>query len=421
MASGVVVTTAIITADAPTLTRCPTPRASVFAKATLLSTGTLFGEFIISKLMHIVYGTEARMVLRLQRFSLASATSLFMFALTFSASEGGLLPGLHYEYIAAEIMLAIVGFYFAIRSGFSLRFKDPSLTVPQILSATSVCMQVIWYADEARGAFLIVYMLAAVFGIFRLDGRLFMRVGFVAVIIYGIEIAVQWNFTNRPGNLIVDILQWLVLAFVCPWFAYVGEFISTSRRKLHDTNDKLAKAMREVEAAMLIIQDQAIHDELTGLYNRRYLIGAVNGEVRRAERSSEMFCLLLLDIDYFKRINDTFGHLAGDRVLKQLSQTVLGQLRMIDCFGRYGGEEFILLMPQTDLKGALIAAERIRHDIEQINFDIGGVKTTISVSIGVAELFDGETSEQVIARADLALYAAKDGGRNKVVAAASPN
>jgi diguanylate cyclase (GGDEF)-like protein len=361
------------------------------------------------------------MVLRLQRFSLASATSLFMFALTFSASEGGLLVGLNYTWIGFEIGLAIIVFYIAIRSDFSLRFKDPSLTVPQILVATVVCMQVIWYANEARGAFLIVYLLAAIFGIFRLDARLFMRVGFLAVIIYGVEIAVQWNFTTKPGNLIVDILQWLVLAFLCPWFAYVGEFITTSRRKLRDSNDKLAKAMREVEAAMLLVQEQAIHDELTGLYNRRYLLAAVDGEVRRAERSNDRFCVLLLDIDHFKRINDTFGHLAGDHVLTLFSQAVSAQLRVIDCFGRYGGEEFVLLMPQTDLNGATLAAERLRCVIEQTNFDTVQSGTSISVSIGVAEFFDGESVAQLIARADLALYSAKNAGRNKVVTAAPPN
>ena len=361
------------------------------------------------------------MVLRLQRFSLASATSLFMFALTFSASEGGLLVGLNYTWIGFEIGLAIIVFYIAIRSDFSLRFKDPSLTVPQILVATVVCMQVIWYANEARGAFLIVYLLAAIFGIFRLDARLFMRVGFLAVIIYGVEIAVQWNFTTKPGNLIVDILQWLVLAFLCPWFAYVGEFITTSRRKLRDSNDKLAKAMREVEAAMSLVQEQAIHDELTGLYNRRYLLAAVDGEVRRAERSNDRFCVLLLDIDHFKRINDTFGHLAGDHVLTLFSQAVSAQLRVIDCFGRYGGEESVLLMPQTDLNGATLAAERLRCVIEQTNFDTVQSGTSISVSIGVAEFFDGESVAQLIARADLALYSAKNAGRNKVVTAAPPN
>lgn len=361
------------------------------------------------------------MALRLQRFSLASATSLFMFALTFTAAEGGLLPDLNYALIAAEIALAIIVFYSAIRSGFSVRFKDPSLTVPQILVATTVCMQVIWYADAVRGAFLIVYILAAVFGIFRLDGRLFLRVGFFAVIIYGVEIAVQWNFTDKPGNLLVDILQWLVLTFLCPWFAYIGDFISTSRRKLHDSNDKLAKAMREVEAAMSIIQDQAIRDELTGLYNRRYLMAAVSAEVQRADRSSEPFCLLLLDIDFFKRINDTFGHLACDQVLILFGQTISAQLRAIDSFGRYGGEEFILLMPQTGLNGALVAGERLRQTIAQTRFDSAGIEKTLSVSIGVAEFFDGESAEQIIARADLALYAAKGSGRNCVVPALLPD
>ena len=344
-----------------------------------------------------------------------------MFALTFTAAEGGLLPGLDYVAVAVEIGLAIVIFYTAIRSGFSKRFKDPSLTVAQMLVATSVCMQVSWYADAVRGTFLIVYLLAAVFGIFRLDGRLFLRVGFFAVIIYGVEIAVQWNFTDKPGNMLVDILQWLVLAFLCPWFAYVGDFISTSRRDLLLSNDKLAKAMREVEAAMTIIQDQVIRDELTGLYNRRYLMAVVAAEVQRADRSTEPFCLLLLDIDFFKRVNDTFGHLAGDQVLIQFGQAITAQLRMIDYFGRYGGEEFILLMPQTGLNGALILGERIREAIALTNFDSAGINKTISVSIGVAEFFDGESAEQLIARADLALYAAKNGGRNRVVSAARPD
>ena len=241
------------------------------------------------------------------------------------------------------------------------------------------------------------------------------------MIIYGIEIAVQWNFTSKPGNLLVDILQWLVLAFLCPWCAYVGEFISTSRRKLRESNDKLAQAMREVEAAMLIIQEQAIHDELTGLYNRRYLLAAIDTKVRRAARSSDVFCILLLDVDHFKRINDTFGHLAGDQALTLLSKTISSKLRTIDCFGRYGGEEFILLMPQTNLNGALLAAERMREVIATSKFELVQSDTSLSVSIGVAEFFDGESVEQIISRADLALYAAKDGGRNRVVAAAPPN
>ena len=97
------------------------------------------------------------------------------------------------------------------------------------------------------------------------------------------------------------------------------------------------------------------------------------------------------------------------------------QLRTIDCFGRYGGEEFILLMPQTPLQGALTLAERVRSAVEHANFDIVEAGTKITVSIGVAEFFDGESVEQLIARADLGLYSAKDGGRNRVVAALPPD
>ena len=165
---------------------------------------------------------------------------------------------------------------------------------------------------------------------------------------------------------------------------------------------------------MQTIQEQATHDELTGVYNRRYIMGAINAEKNRAERSGERFCVLILDIDHFKKINDRFGHLAGDRALVAFSKAITSQLRAIDCFGRFGGEEFLLLMPGTRQAGVLTGAERIRGCVEQTNFSDTGIDAKMTVSIGVAEYQPGESVEEILARADRALYDAKAKGRNRV-------
>jgi diguanylate cyclase (GGDEF)-like protein len=236
----------------------------------------------------------------------------------------------------------------------------------------------------------------------------------VAPLMYG-----AWFVQARSGepafNPDVDILQGLALVLITPWFAVVGGYISNARRKLMHSNNELAKLIRDLEAAMKTIQQQATHDELTGLFNRRYVMEALL-EQARADRTREGFCILLFDLDHFKRINDTYGHLVGDRVLQNFAKTVGGRLRAMDCLGRYGGEEFLLLMPRMSLSNALIGAERLRKSVEQAVFSEAGADIKITVSIGVAPYREGETIEQFIANADRALYQAKSSGRNCVKA-----
>jgi diguanylate cyclase (GGDEF)-like protein len=155
-------------------------------------------------------------------------------------------------------------------------------------------------------------------------------------------------------------------------------------------------------------------DGLTGLPNRRHLMEILEKEVRRARRNDRSFSLLMIDVDHFKRYNDTFGHLAGDDVLKALAEVLAAAIRTADYAARYGGEEFTVLLPETPLDGAAEVAERIRERMQQRPLGTNGTRVTLS--IGVAEFpTDGETLESVIARADNALYVAKQHGRNQVV------
>jgi diguanylate cyclase (GGDEF)-like protein len=166
----------------------------------------------------------------------------------------------------------------------------------------------------------------------------------------------------------------------------------------------------------LSLQKLAISDPLTGVYNRRFFDMRLSEEARLAVRHHLPLSMLLLDIDHFKRINDTHGHPVGDRVLQQVAELVQSGLRHSDCLARYGGEEFVLLLPLTDRRGALAKAEEIRLAIKEMGFDIDPDKIRLTVSLGVSS-YDPSSSEDpdgLVALADQALYAAKQGGRDRV-------
>ena len=171
----------------------------------------------------------------------------------------------------------------------------------------------------------------------------------------------------------------------------------------------------KLEQALGTINELAIRDELTGVHNRRYLMSLIDKEKERSDRNGRAFCLCLLDIDFFKRVNDTWGHSAGDAVLRAVARTVQAQVRGSDCFGRYGGEEFLLMLPETPADDAVVLTERVREAIEKLRCVEAGSEIALTVSIGVAEYRVGEAVGLAVARADEALYLAKSSGRNRVV------
>jgi diguanylate cyclase (GGDEF)-like protein len=155
-------------------------------------------------------------------------------------------------------------------------------------------------------------------------------------------------------------------------------------------------------------------DALTGLYNKRHFDDVFGKEVARADHAEQPLSLIVLDIDHFKKINDAFGHPAGDAVLKHVASLVKGQARATDCLCRVGGEEFAIVLPQTRLSLGLELAESIRAAVQGSVCEFGGTPIPATLSLGVAELTAGETPESLYQRADERLYAAKHGGRNRV-------
>lgn len=158
-------------------------------------------------------------------------------------------------------------------------------------------------------------------------------------------------------------------------------------------------------------------DELTGALNRRKLIEALDARFAEFRRYGLQTALLILDVDHFKRINDRFGHIAGDQVLRATAQNCMAQLRSVDLFYRFGGEEFVVLLPNTDARQAHATAERLRQSVENNRTLLGSRETGVTISIGISNFAAHDTgAEGVIRRADDALYKAKREGRNRVVA-----
>jgi diguanylate cyclase (GGDEF)-like protein len=174
---------------------------------------------------------------------------------------------------------------------------------------------------------------------------------------------------------------------------------------------------------MARIEEMAIKDELTGAYNRRFIHESLSKEMERSQHMDMPFSVCLLDVDHFKHINDSHGHLAGDAVLRGLVERIRSCIRRLDRMGhrdslnlvaRFGGEEFLILLPGTTMEGARVCAERVCGAIGESPFVTDAGELHVTISCGVAEYRVGETVEALVGRVDGALYKAKENGRDRV-------
>ncbi len=183
-----------------------------------------------------------------------------------------------------------------------------------------------------------------------------------------------------------------------------------------------ARLEAEVRRANARLRDWAIRDGLTGLYNHRHFQELLRTEFARARRYQQTLALLMIDLDHFKQVNDTYGHPVGDAVLRKVASTIAEQARQVDIIARYGGEEFVVVLPNTSREGASAVAERAREAVGEQLVDFDGVRVTVTISVGVATSADVgvEHERDLVKRADAALYRAKRSGRNQVrIASAS--
>ena len=245
--------------------------------------------------------------------------------------------------------------------------------------------------------------LAMGFGVFTVPRRLLLWLCALILGAYAVVIGVHHLVREDAVLLRLEALHWIALALSLPAFVFSMGKVQRLYRSLYQASRKIKN-----------IQEDAKRDTLVGCFNRRYVLAALEEQKQLADETGIPLCLAVLDLDHFKRINDDLGHLGGDEVLRAFSHIAQQGVRGGDVFGRYGGEEFLLIFPGTSLLPALNTCERIRAQVENHTWS-PLLRGRVTVSIGVTQYVAGESMLEFFSRADTAMYMAKEGGRNQVV------
>ena len=310
--------------------------------------------------------------------------------------------------IWAPLSLAVSGFvYLGLHFGWSLRWKDPTLTLVQIVYSGTSVVACYAMAGLVSALALPMFSLAMIYAIFAVSARQVRWIATYLLALLGLTMAVmsQWQPTRYPAaEQLVTLFQ---MCIVLPVFSALAGRLSTLRQRSAQQKDALREALeRDVELAE--------HDALTGLFNRRRATELLEMFAKQAGRGNS-FALAIVDIDHFKRVNDAHGHAGGDLVLQAFANEAIAALRDGDILARWGGEEFLLLLPACDLDSALRVAQRLRELTVKMAVPLPqGGSMSFTVSIGVAALREGESASQALERSDAALYRAKAEGRNRV-------
>lgn len=296
-----------------------------------------------------------------------------------------------------------------IFSGWSARLQDPSLTIPQMTWTITSGAVAYVLAGDARGVVPSVLAMILFFGTFGLTLAQVVGIGIYALLAFGVAVAAAARF-NAGTYGVVDTAYALMVLLVLIGCIALNLRIQSIRQHLRQQREALAQALAEN-------RELATRDELTGLLNRRAMLDLMLLEQRRSARSARSLLLAVLDIDHFKPINDAHGHSTGDRALQAFAATVRASVRDTDVLARWGGEEFVLMLCDTQLEDAQELLERVRVSVAALQVAHAPEPVRFTVSAGLALYLPGDTIEHTLERADQALYAAKALGRNRVAVA----
>ncbi|GLK88227.1 GGDEF domain-containing protein [Pseudomonas turukhanskensis] len=346
--------------------------------------------------------------LRVRRILLASSASIGYLLLCWLAFASGFmqLTVAGMLLLTFAVLASTAGFLALTWFNLNLRFHDPSLTLPQMSWAIGVIFISVYYADSLRALFLMMVLVVLMFGAFRLDLRGFVRIGLFTAGCYGVLMAALM-LRGVAFDWRVEAIRTLAFFVLIGGVSMLGLEMSRLRDVLQERN-------RDLHVALERIQQLAITDELTGLYNRRFANEVLDQQKALADRGTYDFVLCLLDLDFFKHVNDAYGHHGGDAVLCQLAKILQRVVRDVDFVARMGGEEFLLILSNTNEAGALQAMERLRETLRTTQWE-GFAHLRMTLSVGVSRYNGPEPWQTTMQRGDRALYQAKDSGRDRVV------
>lgn len=312
---------------------------------------------------------------------------------------------------AALCWLALGGvlFFFAlVRISSILHIAPRQLAVMQALFAIVCNTGAYMVTGPIRGANLMVLLVVMVFCTFSLRPRA--TLGLCATSIVALALAMCWMVRHDPVQFPPEVET---THFLLASISLLAVTLLTG--EMSKLRSRLKQQKQELVAAVGQIRTLATIDELTSLANRRYMNEVLTAEERRQAGPDRVMCIALLDIDFFKNVNDQFGHDGGDAVLRMFAAAARGQLRGAELLARWGGEEFLLMLPDTDVPVALQVLRRMADSVRQIDIPGLDIGRDVTFSAGLVQRHDGEPFAETISRADKLMYAAKGSGRDKVV------
>ena len=296
-------------------------------------------------------------------------------------------------------------------AGVNDRFKDHYFVLQQSMVSLAIMLAFAWLAPEVGMLFLCTLFVVFSFSALRSTPRQ-TAIAWTAM---AFGLAALFLLTDKPISMPHQtyperFVTMLALVLTIGRCMFLGIFASSLRESLYKRGVQLKEAYKRIE-------ELAELDELTGSFNRRCIMRMLDDEIARAHRSKTPFSVALIDLDWFKRINDAYGHPTGDEVLRTFAITVFANIRAIDRFGRYGGEEFLLILPDTPHDVAARILDRQRTIVAELDWSAFSPGMCVTISAGVATLAPNEAPDALLARADSALYAAKARGRNRIASA----
>ncbi|RZU98098.1 GGDEF domain-containing protein [Spiribacter vilamensis] len=332
----------------------------------------------------VVPHDDPRQSLRVRRFLLAATVYTLAVALMGFYVRQGLLAVSEWHFLSLVVLTVNAGLYALLRSGRNERFADPSLTGLQMFMVCLLMGVTMYLLDGGRGGLLLLFLVLLMFGVLRLNARQFTALGGFALFCYAVALGAVWHQRPDAFDAQVELLHLAALSTLVPCGGFFASHVSQLRRLLRDRQIDLQRAREEAH-------DLKVLDPLTGISNRSAIIAFLDQECQRAERLGQPLAVIFMDLIHFKRINREYSHAIGDEILREVARRLRGCVRDIDGLGRYGGEEFLIVLPDATEEEASRVAEKLRTSVESRRFAPLPARQRMRCVVGISSYQSSDT------------------------------
>lgn len=356
----------------------------------------------------VIPDSDPNQALRVRRFLMAVLVYVLTIGVLLAYVARGLLAAQEWLYLLLVTAAFNGAVYAYLRSGRNERLRDPSLTGLQMVMACLLLGVTAYLVDDARGAVLMLYLVLLMFGVLRLRGWQYSAVGLLAVLSYAAAIA--GLVVHRPASVDLweEVMHLMALAVIVPAGGFLASYVGRIRSRLRERTVDLQRA-REM------VYELRLQDQLTGVRNRHSIVELARREFDRAARLDLPLSVAIVDLDHFKRVNREFGHERGDALLRRVAERLRAELRSIDGLGRYGGEEFLVLLPDSDLAEATDTAQRLFRAVTGCRAGEEATSPPLAASVGVAERRREDDVWTLIERARISADTCLAEGGNRIL------